>query len=63
MYSDRFQSSSKKGSSSPWDLSFGNRVERRAKCVVKDRSGRGYDCGGDSNKTCILLISTFCQSK
>lgn len=52
MYSDKFQSSSKKGSSSPCDLSFGNRVESRARCVVNERRGRGYDCGGDNRRTC-----------
>lgn len=41
------QSSSKMGSSSPSDLSFGKRVERRARCVVRERSGRGYESGGD----------------
>jgi hypothetical protein len=35
------QSSSKKGSSSPSDLRRGRRVERSARCVVRERSGRG----------------------
>lgn len=35
------QSSSKKGSSSPLDFSFGSLVERRARCVVRERRGSG----------------------
>lgn len=35
------QSSSKSGSSSPWDLRRGSRVERRARWVVRLRRGRG----------------------
>jgi len=35
------QSSSKRGSSSSSDLSFGRRVERRARWVVRERRGRG----------------------
>jgi hypothetical protein len=40
-YGAAAQSSSKKGSSSPSDLRRGRRVERRARWVVRERSGRG----------------------
>jgi hypothetical protein len=38
------------GSSSPSDLSLGSLVERRARWVVRERSGRGYDRGGERRR-------------
>lgn len=46
------QSSSNMGSSSPSDLRRGSLVERRARCVVRERRGRGYDSGGDIRMIC-----------
>jgi len=40
-YGAAAQSSSKKGSSSPSDFSRGSLVARRARCVVRERRGRG----------------------
>lgn len=41
------QSSSNMGSSSASDFRRGRRVERRARCVVRLRRGRGYDSAGE----------------
>lgn len=49
------QSSSKKGSSSPSDFRRGRRVERRARWVVKDRRGRGYDSGGEMRRIYVIF--------
>jgi hypothetical protein len=44
------QSSLKSGSSSRWEIRAGRRVERSARWVVRERSGRGYDSGGERRR-------------
>lgn len=47
---DASQSSSNSGSSSFSDLSLGRRVERSARCVVRESNGNGYDKGAESSR-------------
>lgn len=51
-YSAAAQSSSNMGSSSSPEMRRGNFVERRARCVVSERSGRGYERGGETRRIC-----------
>ncbi len=50
------QSSSNMGSSSPSDFKRGRRVARRARCVVRLRSGRGYERGGEMSMIWIFRV-------
>ena len=45
------QSSSNNGSSSFSDLRRGRRVDRSARYVVRERSGSGYESGGERSRT------------
>lgn len=51
------QSSSNNGSSSFSDLSRGIRVDSSARCVVSERSGRGYESGCDSSRICTSTLA------
>ena len=44
------QSSLKSGSSSASETSAGRRVDRRARWVVRDRRGTGYESGGERSR-------------
>ncbi|KAF2461107.1 hypothetical protein BDY21DRAFT_138961 [Lineolata rhizophorae] len=46
------QSSLNKGSSPGSEVSAGRHVERRARCVVRERRGKGYDRGGERRRIC-----------
>jgi hypothetical protein len=56
MKTEASQSSSKRGSSSPSDFNFGNLVDKRAKCVVSDKRGSGYESGWDSSRIYARLV-------
>jgi len=57
MWVEASQSSLKSGSSSFSEMRAGRRVERRARCVVRERSGSGYERGWERRRIYSDIVS------